>query len=196
MVQKLSKSPVPLTVQSDGCAARFEGVAIYLKEPSDSTACWEVRLWARSSEGKALAALLRTGPPATTGVAGSRCIAIVGAGADEYVADARLIAGASSGTPTLYLEPRVSCAPGVHYPVEQWTNLAGVVGVVTVPAGKRVHKIGAVSTAGGTVQIGGGPPATIIPGSSITLEPAGTLQGPVTITFVGTDAYVIELRGG
>lgn len=201
-MQVLTKNNAPTIVQAEDRPAQYEGVAIYLGEPNDSSASWEIRVFARTGEGKALVATLVTAPPANTsglGIPGERLIAIVGAAAEEFEADARIITGAANvpQNPRLWLVHRKECRAGVIRPLERWYMSAGINGAVNVPAGARIKAVGAFSTAGGTVQVGAGNPVQTVPaGVAWTVTPEGELIGPQTVTFVGTDAYTIELLVG
>lgn len=73
-----------------------------------------------------------------------------------------------------------------------WSYYGGSVGTVAVSAGQRVIGIAAHATTAGSMSINGGASVPIPANSSLDWEPHGNLVAP-SITFTGTDSYVVEV---
>jgi hypothetical protein len=196
------KTPTAVRLEESG-EGLWGAVAVHLEEGGGSTAIWHVRVYALLDTGKVLAAEFdTTPPPAANPARAMRVVATVRIpGARSWHADFSLVSGAAAGTPKACLTPDECCSGNpCDFPNERWGYLSGVVGLVSVPAGARVQRIGAMSNAGGALQVDAwglpGNPVVILAGTGVTLSPEGKLQGPVDILFTTTDSYVIEYTYG
>lgn len=74
-----------------------------------------------------------------------------------------------------------------------WKYYSGVSGVVNVLTGEKILGIAGHATVAGSMVIGTGSSIPIPATSAVEFRPQRILVGPVSITFTGTDSYVIEV---
>lgn len=181
-------------------------IALTLSEHSGNAARWRIRLDAELADGsRGTVGTLTTRTPTTSGGVSARVIGAAscpGAVAWHVVVDQLDTAGAAAKAML-----GASVCPGPAERAEVLANrphatdrtyelITGTAGNVNVPNGARVVAVTAVvdptAVVAGTVIIGALSTITVPPGSSVTVEPAEEVIGPVLIQFANTDAFVVE----
>lgn len=169
-------------------------VAIY----RDSTARWEVSLYAHLPDGGArVLGRVVTCPRTLTGASETRVICSASLpGVDRWSASARCLGDAGS-TP-LGLE--IVAARGMAEPrfvdleYRQTIVLGGVDGVVQLAQGQRLASVAAsAGAADATVAVGLDAPLPVLANRAIRAE--YTNRRGVAVQFVGTASYLVEVEG-
>lgn len=193
---------------SDGSIADPDckgGLSIFFSQDPETDAHWRFTVKAKTDEGLFNLGTFCTSLPANTlpplnRTTPGRVVAIANCpGASEWtvsVTRAETDASATDGD-----WPEVSLAvgecigpPGLVRVSERYTHYSGVAGAVVLLPGDRVVGWSAVADpVGGTVTIGGLPAIIIPPNATAAGSTGGNLEGPVTMTFAGTIAYLVEI---
>lgn len=182
------------------------GLVIHLSQPSNSLVHWKFLVRAKTDEGEFVIGVFTTSLPIQlvepdTRIP-SRAIAIANCpGASSFTVEVRLVnqvdynPNVDDGTLVSLAVGESIGPPGVVRLNERYTHYSGVDGVVTLAPGDRVVGWSAIGDAvAGSVQIGALlPPIVIPPNATVAGSTGGNLEGPVTMTFTNTLAYLVEI---
>lgn len=191
-------------VRADNAAT----ISLLLSEEAAEQSSWRIRLSVELADGsRGEVGQLVTRTAANAVGRPSRVIGVASCpGAVAWFAEVTLVAStalwaaavltaspAPSGGSRAEVVPNRPNADSAVYSVEAGVAVGAV--VENVVAGARVKAVSAqvlsTALAPGTVAIAGSDPITVLPGSSVTIEPLGGLMGPLAITFTDV-AYLWE----
>ncbi|MBI3204496.1 MAG: hypothetical protein HYZ29_23365 [Myxococcales bacterium] len=192
-------------------------VCVMLSQDPASDARWRLRLMVQTEGNHAELGQMVTAAP-SAGASPSRVVLEATCpGAIGWAVIAEHFDGTPGGSELLDIAASRCCGDSGVQPLEGFsigsalaTRAFGtyapgddVAGVLSVPAGEEVIGIAAFAAAGtatATVQIAGDTPVPVPDGGALELDPpldprthAGTLRGPVAITFTDCEGFAVEV---
>lgn len=201
----------------EGPLGEIPSVCVMLSQDASSSARWVLRLIAQTENNHAELGRIVTSAP-SLGASPSRVVLEATCpGAIGWTVLAELFDGTAGGSELLDIAASRCCgdfgvaalegfAQGSALATRVFATYApgdDVAGVLSVPAGEEVIGIAAFAapgTATGEVQINADTPIPVPDGGAVELDPpldprtnAGTLVGPLTITFTDCEGFAVEV---
>jgi hypothetical protein len=198
MAVVLGKQFVQATLDGE----RGEGLTIFLSQPPGSTARYTFRVRARTDQGLCEVGTFTSCPP-RNGSALTRAIAMAACpGVREWTVDispAPAVVGLVADPDESSMWLSAGCCAGI-VGVERISERAkyytGAAGVVTLLPGEEVVAFSTSASGAGATVIVSAPDNGPIPvpvGGGVQGTFGGLLKGPATLTFAGTDSYLVEV---
>lgn len=199
---RLDRGVADGSIQDPDCKG---GLTIFFSQNSETQAHWRFTVKARTDEGLFNLGTFCTSLPAnTTGPANrttpGRVVAIANCpGAKDWTVSVTRAEAVLDSDPPDW--PEVSLAvgesigpPGLVRVAERYTHYSGVAGAVALLPGDRVVGWSAIAGGGGGTLTIDALPAIVIPANATAAgSTGGNLEGPATMTFAGTIAYLVEI---
>lgn len=190
------------SIQDPDCKG---GLTIFLSQNPESLAHWRFTVKARTDEGLFNVGTFCTSLPVnTTGpinrTTPGRVVAIANCpGAKDWTVSVSRAEEEIDSDPPDWPEVCLAVGesigpPGLVRVAERYTHYSGVAGAIQLLPGDRVVGWSAVAGApGATLTIEALPVIVIPPNATAAGSTGGNLEGPATMTFAGTLAYLVEI---